>query len=128
MKTVINSIEIVDANGINWDTCVHNYINKVPPNFLFHDQSPILNVPKFDVPLTDIDLQDLLEKQGYDEHSMPRSIKLAMLAVIGATKNLTLPKNTVVIGTTLQGSQETQISVTKSFFENKRTLKNVDFL
>ena len=123
MKTIINSVEIVDANGVNWDTCISNYLNKVPPNFSLHDPPPVVNVPKFDVPLTDADLQDLLEQAGYDEHSMPRSIKLAMLAVIGATKNLTLPKNTVVIGTTLQGSQETQINVTKAFFENKRTIR-----
>ena len=53
---------------------------------------------------------------------MPRAIKLAMLAVIRATKGLTLPKNTAVIGVTLQGSQETGGAIWKSLFAEKRVI------
>ena len=53
---------------------------------------------------------------------MPRANRLAVLTCARATQGLDIPKDTPVIGVTLQGSQETGELIWKSLFNEKRMI------
>ena len=120
MKTIINSVELLDANGTSFESCISNYLKGNQANFSVHTKAPLIGVPRYDIPITDEELDEELESIGYDENSMPRVTKLAVLACSRATKGLDLPSNTPVIGVTLQGVQEIAMLIYKSLFAEKR--------
>lgn len=122
MKTIINNIELLDANGTSWKDCVETFKKGNASNFSVQADTPIAGLPKFDVPLTDEELDTELENLGYLENNMPRAVRLAVLAVKKATIGFDLPKNTCVIGCTLQGAQETGGAIWNSFFANKKAI------
>lgn len=122
MKTIINGLSLLDANGTNWKDCIDNFLKGNAANFTRHENKPIEGLPKFDIPIDDDTLEQRLDNLGYLESSMPRAIRLAVYSAIEASKNLELPKNTAVIGVTLQGSQETGGLIWKSLFNEKRAV------
>ena len=61
MKTVINNVELLDANGTSYDNCIENYLKGNSANFTRHENAPLTGLPKFDIPLTDDDLDLELE-------------------------------------------------------------------
>jgi len=120
MKTIINSIELLDANGTSYNSCIDTFKKGNAANVTQHTDPILIGLPKFDIPLTDDELQTELELENYEEHYMPRAIKLAVLSSIRACKNIDIPKNTAVIGVTLQGSQETGGQIWKALFNEKK--------
>jgi 3-oxoacyl-(acyl-carrier-protein) synthase len=122
MKTIINNVELIDANGTSYSNCIENYLKGNSANFTRHNYAPLNGLPKFDIPLTDDELDSELEKIDYLESNMTRAIKLAVLAAGRCAVGMNLPKNTPVIGVTLQGSQETGGMVWKALFAEKRMI------
>jgi 3-oxoacyl-(acyl-carrier-protein) synthase len=120
MNAIINSIELLDANGTSYKTCIDNFKKGNQANISYHAEAPIQGIPKFDIPLSDEDLQTLTENEGFGEHYMPRSVKLAILAALRATKNIDLPKNTLVLGVTLQGPLDTSVKAWEGLFAKKK--------
>lgn len=120
MKTIINNLEIIDANGVDFHSCITNYLNGNQANYSKHHFNVIKDLPKFDIPLDDETLDKKLEEINYKEIGMPRVNKLAVLVCFNAVKNLNVPKSTPVIGVTLQGSQETNELFWKSWFNERR--------
>lgn len=120
MKTIINGIDLLDANGTSYNACIENYKRGNAANVTYHNDPTVAGTPKFSIPLTDEELQTEIEKENYEEHFMPRTIKLAVLTAIRSTRNLELPKNTAVIGVTLQGSQESYGQVYRAIQNNKK--------
>ncbi len=120
MKTIINAIELLDANGTSYSSCIENFKKGNAANVSYHEEAPLTGTVKFDIPLSDEQLQIELESEQYEEHFMPRAIKLAVLSAVRATKGLELPKNTAVIGVTLQGSQETGGQIWNALFQQKK--------
>jgi 3-oxoacyl-(acyl-carrier-protein) synthase len=113
---------MLDANGLDWKSCINHYKNNKAPNLNSHLTDVIFGLPKYDVPINDETLSEELKKENYTEHFSPRVIKLAMKAVINATRDFDLPENTAVIGVTLQGSQEIMGSIWKSLIEEKKSV------
>ena len=120
MTMIVNGIDLLDANGTSYPACVENFKRGNAANVTFHTDGPVAGTPKFSIPLTDEELQSEIEKENYEEHFMPRTIKLAVLAALRATKHLELPKNTAVIGVTLQGSQDSYGQVWTALQNNKK--------
>jgi 3-oxoacyl-(acyl-carrier-protein) synthase len=122
MKTIINNVELLDANGTSYSNCIENYLRGNSINVTRHEHAPLIGLPKFDIPLTDEELDLELDKINYLESDMPRAIKLAVLAAGRCAAGIELPKNTPVIGVTLQGSQETASKVWRALFAEKRMI------
>lgn len=123
MKTIINSIEILDANGTSYKDCIDNFKKGNAANVSRHTEPPpVAGLPKFDIPLSNDDLDIELENLGYLENGMPRACRLSVLAVKRAIQGMDLPKNTCVIGCTLQGAQELGGAIWSAFLDNKRTI------
>ncbi|NBP59204.1 hypothetical protein EBU71_22155, partial [bacterium] len=120
MKTIINSVELLDANGTSFDSCISNFLKGNQANFSRHEKAPLTGLPRYDIPITDEELDVELDKFGYSETGMPRITKLAVLACTRAVKDLDIPKNTPVIGVTLQGVQEFAQLIYKALFAEKR--------
>jgi 3-oxoacyl-(acyl-carrier-protein) synthase len=120
MKTIINAIDMLDANGTSYQSCIENYKRGNAARVAYHTDGLIAGTPKFEIPLSNEELQAEIEKENYEEHFMPRTIKLAVLTAIRSTRNIELPKNTAVIGVTLQGSQESYTQVTAAMDKGKK--------
>ena len=122
MKTIINSIDLLDANGTTYDECITNYLEGRRSNYTRHENAPLIGLPRYDIPLSNDALETELEKVNYFEQGMPRANRLAVLTCARATQGLDIPKDTPVIGVTLQGSQETGELIWKSLFNEKRMI------
>lgn len=120
MKTIVNAIDMLDANGTSYQSCIENYKRGNAARVAYHTDGLIAGTPKFEIPLSNEELQAEIEKENYEEHFMPRTIKLAVLTAIRSTRNIDLPKNTAVIGVTLQGSQESYTQVTAAMDKGKK--------
>jgi 3-oxoacyl-(acyl-carrier-protein) synthase len=118
MNLVINAIEVLDANGTSYAECIENYKRGKLPNVLYSKDA----LPKFEIPITDDELQTELRQLGYDERGMPRVIKLAVLSALRAVKDIEVPKNAAVLGVTLQGNQETSEQVWRAMFAGKKSI------
>jgi 3-oxoacyl-(acyl-carrier-protein) synthase len=119
---IINSFEILDANGKNLPECMANFKKGNQANYNSYLMEPINGLVKFEVPITDEELNIELKELGFTEHYMPRPVKLAVLAALRATKGFKLPKNTAVIGSTLEGSSEVKGTIWESFVAKKTRL------
>ncbi len=109
----------MDANGTTWTECVNNFKKGSQSNFQRYLMEPIANLIKFDVPITDEELDLELDKFNFKEHFMPRQVKMPTLAALRATQNIKLPKNTIVIGSTLEGSSQIKGEVWQNFQDKK---------
>jgi len=119
MSIVINSLDIVDANGISLSESVANFKNSTHTNQSTYSDEPVAGLVKFDSTISDQRLDNELKLQGFVETFTTRQVKLAVLAALRACKDLKLPQNTAVIGTTLEGSSEAKSEVHKSFEAKK---------
>ncbi len=119
MSIIINSLDIVDANGISLTESVKNFKSSSALNQSAYIDEPVAGLAKFDSVITDQVLDSELKELGFTEAFNPRQVKLAVLAALRACKNLKLPQNTAVIGTTLEGSSETKAEVLKSLEAKK---------
>ena len=61
MKTIINKVELLDANGRNFDECIKNYVKGNQSQFTRHTHNLIKGLPRYDIPLTDEELDIELE-------------------------------------------------------------------
>lgn len=116
---VINSYEIIDANGKNTQECIENFKKGNQAKFTTSETEPVAGLIKFDAPITNEEIDSELSNIGFKEFFLPRQVKLAVLAASRATQGLNLPKNTTVIGTTLEGSVESKVETWRSFYEKK---------
>lgn len=123
MNSVINSIELMDANGTTYSESVDNFRNLRNPNVTNHTESPVTGLPKYDIPITDDELTLRLKSKNYTERFMPRVIKLAVLTCLNATRNLHLHKNTAVIGVTLQAPLEVSCKIYNSFSSGDKAIR-----
>lgn len=119
MSIIINSLEILDANGTSLTNSITNFKKGSQSNYQQYLIDPVKNLVKYDVPMTDNDIDQQLSEFNFKEHYMPRTVKMATLVALRATAGLTLPKNTVVIGSTLEGSSEVKGEIWNSFTNKK---------
>jgi 3-oxoacyl-(acyl-carrier-protein) synthase len=119
MSIIINSLEILDANGTSLTDSITNFKKGRQANYQRYLMDPITDLVKFDVPMSNDQIDQELSKFDFKEYYMPRTVKMATLVALRATAGLNLPKNTVVIGSTLEGSSEVKGDIWNSFTNKK---------
>ena len=119
MPIVINSLEILDANGTSLSNCVQNFKKGRQSNHQRYLNDPVADLIKFDVPFTSDELDAELTKFNFTEHYTTRPVKLAVLAALRATAGMDIPKNAIVIGSTLEGSSEAKGDIWTAFANKK---------
>lgn len=119
MSIVINSLEILDANGTSLSACIENFKKGRQSNHQRYLNDPVANLVKFDVPIGSDELDAELCKFNFTEHYMTRPVKLAVLAALRATSGMQIPKNAIVIGSTLEGSSEAKGDIWTAFANKK---------
>jgi 3-oxoacyl-(acyl-carrier-protein) synthase len=119
MNIIINAIDIIDANGLNLTDSVANYKKGNAANSSKYPEEQVSGLSKYDVPATNDEIDKELKLLGFDELYMTRQVKLPVLTALRACHGLKLPKNTAVIGTTLEGSSDVKFDIWKAFEQKK---------
>lgn len=119
MSIIINALDIVDSNGVGLTQSIDNFKSNRQLNQSVYTDEPVAGLAKFDSVIDNETLDNELKQYGFGETFNPRQVKLAVLTALRACKGLKLPENTVVIGTTLEGSSEAKGEVHKSFEAKK---------
>jgi 3-oxoacyl-[acyl-carrier-protein] synthase II len=119
MTIIINAIDIIDANGLNLTDSITKYKQGNTANSSRYAEDQVAGLIKYDVPATTDEVDAELKSLGFDELFMPRPIKLSVLSALRACQGMTLPKNTAVIGTTLEGSSDVKYNIWNAFEQKK---------
>lgn len=120
MTVVINSVEILDANGTSYEDCVYNYINKKSPNVNDYTETPVVDLKKFEIPITNEEILNYLHQENFNEKFVTRAISLAVLVTIKAVKDIKVPKNAVVIGVTLHTPIDIVYEIKNRYEQSKK--------
>jgi 3-oxoacyl-[acyl-carrier-protein] synthase II len=120
MNIVVNSLDILDANGTSFEKCLEHYKKGNAHNIRRYEEPLVEGLPRYDIPLSNEDLQLELESRDFKEHYLSRAIKLATLATLRATEGISIPKNTIVIGVTLQAPQDISWNIWKNWTNEKK--------
>ncbi len=116
---VINRYEIIDSNGKNTEECILNFKKGNCARYSADYDEPVEDFIRFAASITDEELDLYLKEFGFKEFFLPRQVKLSVLAALRVCNGINLPKNTCVIGTTLEGSVEAKVEVWKALYEKK---------
>ncbi len=120
MNIIVNSIDLLDANGIKFSDCLENYKKGNSCNLTRYEDPLVFDLPKYSIPLSNEDLQIELENRNFEEHFLSRAIKLATLATLRAVEGIKIPDNAIVIGVTLQAPQDISWNVWKNWSSEKK--------
>lgn len=120
MNLIVNAVDLLDANGTSFKDCLENYKKGNACNVRRYEEPLVTGLPRYDIPLSNEDLQEQLEGRNFEEHYLSRAIKLATLATLRAIEGIDIPKNTIVIGVTLQAPQDISWNIWKNWTSEKK--------
>jgi 3-oxoacyl-[acyl-carrier-protein] synthase-1 len=118
--TIINNVEILDANGKSLNECVSNFVNKNSPNIKSYNEPGVKDLLKFEIPMSNLEIVEQLKIENYNDFFLNRAISLAILVTLKATKNFHIPKNTTIIGVTLHTPIEITYGIYENYHKNKK--------